>query len=108
LSEYNVVYVHKEKGRRPFGAELPSDVQRLLTPGARELRFDRRVRHDDDIRVCLDTVELPSGEQLSLIELKAYNERGNFFAAGKYLLRHNHTILTNYPKVRLVEEFAQR
>jgi hypothetical protein len=106
-SEYNLHYVHKEKGRRAVGGALPHSVTRWLKPQTRSLSFTRRIRHNDDIRVVLDEVTLPNGEDISFIELKAYTEDKQFKPAAAYLQRHADTIMTNFPKVRLHELLEQ-
>lgn len=105
-SEFNLCYVRKEKGRRPMPDSLPRSLRPFVAPTSRQVLFERRVRHNDDIRLALDTLYLPSGKELFLVELKAYSVSEQFFPAMRYLLRHAHTVLTNYPKVRLLDEFG--
>jgi hypothetical protein len=107
-SPYILHYVHKEKGIRPVQETLPPSLARLVRPESRTISFTRRVRHDDDIRVTLDTVPLPSGESVSFLELKAFTEEKNFKKAADYLLQHGDTIMTNYPKIRLYERLTNK
>jgi hypothetical protein len=102
-SEFHFFYVHKEKGRKSVAQRLPS-MQRWLTEEQETITFQRRIRYNTDIRLVLDRILLPDNRELSLIELKAYTEDKQFFPAMRYMLRNHRSILTNYSKIRLVEE----
>lgn len=102
---YNFFYSSKEKWKKDLTwIELESILNKypyrfFIKQAGKEVVFDRRIFHDHEVRITLDTIASPTNDAIkSVIEVKAYKDTKYLMEVMEYIMKKWNIRLTTQGK----------